>query len=104
MATREALIARKIITIRDERVILDVHLAEFYGVETRVLKQAVRRNKDRFPDDFMYELSDAEIDDVVSHFVILSATLRLSGQTMLSSFLAPTLPSSNLDSLLLLRL
>jgi hypothetical protein len=72
VATQEAIIARKIITIRDERVILDVHLAEFYGVETRVLKQAVRRNKDRFPDDFMYELTDAEIDDVVSQNVIPS--------------------------------
>jgi hypothetical protein len=79
VATQEALIARKIITIRDERVILDVHLAEFYGVETRFLKQAVRRNKDRFPDDFMYERTNAEIDDVVSQNVILSATLRLSG-------------------------
>jgi hypothetical protein len=50
---QEAVIASKIITLRDEKVILDVHLAELYDVETRVLKQAVRRNKDRFPDDFM---------------------------------------------------
>lgn len=70
--TQEALIASKIVTIRDERVILDVHLAEFYGVETRALKQAVRRNKIRFPSDFMYELTDVEIDDVVSQNVIPS--------------------------------
>lgn len=69
---REAVIASKIITIRDEKVILDVHLAELYEVETRALKQAVRRNKDRFPDDFMYELTDAEIEDVVSQNVIPS--------------------------------
>jgi hypothetical protein len=68
----EAIIASKIITIREEKVILDVHLAELYEVETRVLKQAVRRNKDRFPCDFMYELSDSEIEDVVSQNVIPS--------------------------------
>ena len=72
VTTQEALIASKIIIVRDERVILDVHLAEFYGVETRVLKQAVRRNRDRFPNDFMYELTDVEIDDVVSQSVIPS--------------------------------
>jgi hypothetical protein len=69
---REAVIASKIITIRNEKVILDVHLAELYEVETRALKQAVRRNKDRFPTDFMYELSDGEIEEVVSQNVIPS--------------------------------
>lgn len=72
IATQEAVIASKIVTLRDERVILDVHLADFYGIETRALKQAVRRNRDRFPDDFMYELTDVEIDDVVSQNVIPS--------------------------------
>jgi len=71
-AVPEAIIASKIITIRDEKVILDVHLADLYGVETRTLKQAVRRNRDRFPNDFMYELTDDEIDSVVSQFVIPS--------------------------------
>lgn len=68
----EAVIASKIITIRDEKVILDVHLAELYEVETRVLKQAVRRNRERFPADFMYELTNAEIEEVVSQNVIPS--------------------------------
>jgi len=72
VTTQEAVIASKIVTLRDERVILDVHLADFYGIETRVLKQAVRRNRDRFPADFMYELTDVEIDDVVSQNVIPS--------------------------------
>lgn len=62
---QEALIADKII-------ILDVHLADFYNIETRALKQAVRRNRERFPDDFMYELTDTEIDQVVSQTVIPS--------------------------------
>ena len=51
---------------------LDVHLAEIYGVETRALKQAVRRNMDLFPEDFMFELSENEIDAVVSQNVIPS--------------------------------
>jgi hypothetical protein len=72
LVLHEAIIASKIITIREEKVILDVHLAELYEVETRVLKQAVRRNKDRFPDDFMYELTDTEMEDVVSQNVIPS--------------------------------
>ena len=51
---------------------LDVHLAEFYGVEIRVLKQTVRMNKKCFAADFRYELTDVEIGDVVSQNVILS--------------------------------
>jgi hypothetical protein len=51
-------------------VMFDYHLAVLYGIETRALKQAVRRNSDRFPSDFMLELSNQEIDAVVSHFVI----------------------------------
>ncbi len=69
---KELIIANKIITIREENVLLDFHLAEFYGVETRTLKQAVRRNLDRFPEDFLYELTNDEIDVVVSQNVIPS--------------------------------
>lgn len=47
-------------TIRGERVILDADLARLYGVETRVLKQAVRRNREKFPPDFMFELTRTE--------------------------------------------
>lgn len=56
----EETIIRNIVLIRKERVILDAHLASLYGVETRVLKQAVRRNLERFPEDFMFELTEAE--------------------------------------------
>jgi hypothetical protein len=75
---------------------LDVHLAELYQVETRVLKQAVRRNLNRFPSDFMFELSNAEIEDVVSQNVIPSKqylggakpfAFTESGVVMLSSVL-----------------
>jgi len=65
-------IMNKIFLIRDEKVMLDVHLSEIYGVETRALKQAVRRNMDLFPDDFMFVLTDAEIDIMVSQNVIPS--------------------------------
>jgi hypothetical protein len=47
-------------TVRGEKVILDVDLARIYGVATRVLNQAVRRNKDKFPTDFMFRLNRAE--------------------------------------------
>jgi DNA-binding XRE family transcriptional regulator len=48
-------------TVRDTRVILDSDLARTYGVETRTLNQAVKRNRDRFPDDFMFVLSRDEL-------------------------------------------
>src|SRR5277367_3781579 len=66
----EEKIIRKIIFLRNEKIILDVHLAELYGVDTRTLKQAVRRNIDRFPEDFMFELTNEEIEMVVSQNVI----------------------------------
>ncbi|MEW6326533.1 MAG: ORF6N domain-containing protein [Thermodesulfobacteriota bacterium] len=53
-------ILRQIIIIRGEKVMLDRDLAELYGVETKHLKRAVRRNIDRFPPDFMLELSKEE--------------------------------------------
>jgi len=68
----EEVILKRIVMFREEKVILDVHLAEMYGVQTRTLKQAVRRNSDRFPEDFMFELTKAEMDWVVSQSVIPS--------------------------------
>jgi len=62
----------KIFTIRGLQVMLDRDLAELYQVETRTLKQAVKRNIDRFPEDFMIELSDSEINTMVSQSVIPS--------------------------------
>lgn len=62
-------IVRKIYIVRGEKVMLDKDLAELYQVETRVLNQAVRRNMDRFPSDFMFALTREEIRRV-SQFVI----------------------------------
>jgi len=58
--------------IRGCKVMLDFDLAMMYGVETRVLKQSVRRNINRFPSDFMFMLTEQEIDALVSQFVIPS--------------------------------
>jgi hypothetical protein len=61
---------KRIMLLRGLRVMLDYDLAELYGVETRALKQAVRRNLDRFPADFMFELDGDEVADMVSQNVI----------------------------------
>jgi hypothetical protein len=65
-------IQNKIFEIRGQKVILDFDLALLYNVETRVLKQAVKRNNNRFPEDFMFILSETEINQLVSQSVIPS--------------------------------
>ena len=50
-------IARSILLVRGHKVMLDRHLAELYGLKTKALNQAVRRNSERFPEDFMFQLS-----------------------------------------------
>ena len=62
-------ITGKIYLIRDHNILLDRDLADLYGVETKALKQAVRRNIDRFPSDFMFELTDTEFENWRSQFV-----------------------------------
>ena len=64
------IIKNSIHEIRGKKVMLDMDLAKLYEVETRVLKQAVRRNMERFPEDFMFELTEDEIHNLTSHFVI----------------------------------
>ena len=54
------IIQNKIYEIRGQRVMLDFDLAELYQVPTKVLKQAVRRNSERFPSDFMFEITESE--------------------------------------------
>ena len=65
-------IKTKIYTIRGVQVMLDSDLAKLYGVETRVLNQAVKRNKERFPEDFMFQLTKEELDSLRSQIVISS--------------------------------
>ncbi|MFE3871752.1 ORF6N domain-containing protein [Flavobacterium sp. ZS1P70] len=62
------IISSKIYLIRNQKVMLDKDLAELYAVETKQLKRQVRRNMERFPDDFMFELSQQEFDNLRSQF------------------------------------
>ncbi len=71
-------IQQKIYEVREQRVMLDFDLAELYEVETRVLKQTVKRNIKRFPTDFMFELTNSEVEDMVSQNVIPSKS-KLGG-------------------------
>ncbi|MDD5084004.1 MAG: ORF6N domain-containing protein [Candidatus Moranbacteria bacterium] len=68
-------IASKIFWIRGKKVMLDRDLAELYGVEIRVLNQAVKRNKERFPEDFMFQLTNEEVGGLRSQFVTLDETM-----------------------------
>lgn len=70
------LIQNKIYEIRGQKVMLDFDLAEMYQVETRVLNQSVKRNIDRFPEDFMFKLTSEEWEDMSSQFVMTSRTKR----------------------------
>ena len=65
-------IERQIFLIRGQKVMLSAHLAELYAVEPKVLMQAVKRNIDRFPQDFMFQLSDGEFRNLKSQFVTSS--------------------------------
>jgi hypothetical protein len=69
---QEEILAQQIYILRGKRVMFDYDLAQLYEIETRALKQQVRRNIERFPADFMFILSEKEIDEVVSQNVIPS--------------------------------
>lgn len=71
-ALPDPIIVHRIRRLRGHAVLLDSDLAELYAVETRVLNQAVRRNRDRFPEDFMFQLSPEEYRDLKSQNVISS--------------------------------
>lgn len=91
------IIRNKIFEIRGQRVMLDFDLAELYEVETRALKQAVKRNISRFPSDFMFELTKSEWQEVITICDNLPQTVKFSpalpfafteqGVAMLSSVL-----------------
>jgi hypothetical protein len=67
-------IASLIITLRDKKVLLDSDLAALYGVATKVLNQAIKRNRDRFPEDFMFRLTTKEFADLKSQIVTSNLT------------------------------
>lgn len=70
------LIQSKIHEVRGQKIMLDFDLAELYQVETRVLNQSVKRNIDRFPEDFMFQLSKDEWENMSSQFVMTSRSKR----------------------------
>ena len=72
-------VINKIYRIRGQKIMLDRDLAELYGVETKVLKQAVRRNIYRFPMDFMFELTENELNNLRSQFVTSSSSDNSKG-------------------------
>jgi hypothetical protein len=63
-----ALVEQRIFLVRGQAVMLDAHLAELYGVETKALTRAVKRNIDRFPGDFMFQLTGDEAEDLRRQF------------------------------------
>jgi ORF6N domain-containing protein len=88
-------IERSILVLRGEKVILDADIAALYGVETRTLVQAMKRNLDRFPPDFMFQLTPDEVEGLRSQIVIsnrggrryLPYAFSEQGVAMLSSVL-----------------
>lgn len=72
------IIREKIYIIRGKKIMIDRDLAYLYQVPTMVLNQAVRRNLDRFPEDFMFQLTKTEMDNWISQSVISNSTLKQS--------------------------
>ena len=70
LAVSVQIVERRIYLIRGHKVMIDVDLAELYGVPTRVLNQQVQRNRKRFPEDFMFQLNKKEAENLRSQFVI----------------------------------
>jgi hypothetical protein len=68
----DSVIIDRIFLLRGQKIMLDKDLAEMYGVETKRLKEAVRRNITRFPEDFMFEFTGAEFKDLRSQFATSS--------------------------------
>src|SRR5687767_7651451 len=75
-------VEKTILFLRGQRVILDSSLAEFYGVPTKVVNQAVRRNRKRFPSDFAFRLTQQEFTDLRSQ--IVTSNVGRGGQRLRS--------------------
>jgi hypothetical protein len=97
----DEIITSKIYLIRGQKVMIDRDLAELYGVETKYLKRQVKRNKERFPEDFMFEMTKEEFQNWRSQFVTSNSSDKMGlryapyvfteqGVAMLSSVLNST--------------
>ena len=78
-----SLFQNKIYELRGVKVMLDFDLALLYEVETRSLKQSVRRNEYRFPDDFMFQLTKPEWQELITNCDNLPESIKYSPQTLL---------------------
>lgn len=72
LPVNQQIIERRIFTIRGVQIVLDKDLADFYGVKPIRLREQMKRNKNRFPEDFVFQLNENEVDFMVSHFAIPS--------------------------------
>ena len=99
-----ASIQSKIYVIRGQRVMLDFDLAAMYGVETRVLNQSVKRNIERFPEDFMFQLTKGEFDILKSQIVISNIRENDSVSTLTSQNVIVNGLSKDLSDLFSLRM
>ena len=72
IAIPDEVVLNKIYVVRDQKVMLDRDLAELYGVQAIRLREQVKRNKERFPENFMLQLTEQEIEDMVSQNAIPS--------------------------------
>ena len=91
-------IVDRIFYVRNQKIMLDFDLAKMYGVETRALKQAVKRNPDHFPKDFMFVLNMTEVKKMVSQNVIPSRKLLGGAKTMAFTEQGASMLSSVLNS------
>ena len=96
-----ASIQSKIYVIRGQRVMLDFDLAAMYGVETRVLNQSVKRNIERFPEDFMFQLTKGEFDILKSQIVISKKTDYQEDDNWKSQNVTSNLSDNQHDSVLI---
>jgi len=75
-------IEERILLLRGQKVMLDRDLADLYEVKAKALNQAVKRNKDRFPEDFMFQLTWEEAENLRSQFVTLNLRTVPNGTTL----------------------
>jgi hypothetical protein len=80
-----------ILQLRGHKVMLDADLAAMYGVPTKALNQAVQRNIQRFPEDFMFQLSKQEFTNLISHFAISSSANNQEVTNLKSQFVTSSL-------------
>ena len=77
IAIVDEVIPSKIYVIRNQKILLDRDLSQLYGVETKRLKEAVRRNRNRFPEDFMFELTKEEFKNWRTQFASSNSSLKM---------------------------